>query len=778
MKNIIYKLLLLNLVNTSLCMEPVTISKSVSKQVALTETQQRKIAQYNIIQKVAKTPALLNDAKYRAALPHMDSDIIQKMIVGNWIPKFTPIFIEKSTPEKFLEVIHGNKNIFEQPEFQQKFYSLHKEKILDFVSRSENKELLDTIAKNAPDKLFKYLHNFGNKNFVESKYAIERKATETQESGLIKVAVLPFVTLKNISTKALEAIVSYFYGTEKVSKSTERAIRNIAQDRWSTQNFIIRKIDPQILKLDPNTPPFTVANCLFINENHFNSLSETERRSVITHELGHINSGHSNKRLLYLGADLASSGINIAITGVHIKQAFSAKSNLERFNLLKSQGFYTTVGLGIKHLLHKEMLKTSYKQEFEADRYAALHTGNNELIDYLEANTSTENLNISTTTHPAAKSRIEYIKTISQKSYINSAPVIETTTFIRLPQGGIKNIAEEIGQLVLAPYKISLHKHQACGVSEIAFLGAAPVFVATLPPAGVVVVGTVAVIGASIVAVKTVELAIQYGPDAAAFLAECFSGNKNNIPKLRNKDKNSNQENKKHKNPKGPKGPKKPDNDPNSPVGKIITAAAAKKAADEAEKAIKDGTAKAIADAVAKNGKVTVSKITGMLKKQAQKCADLLKRTKFKDTGKPPRQCYPKNLDPNSCSGAPKVEAWAIKKYDDIRKANDVGKIAENTGLPRKLIEKAKDHVFYKKHNVRIDINANGQEIFAPGRFHPDYKIASAWDRLTKGDHTRNDIQLLFHEAMESKLMNKGINSTDAHSILQKTTEFHWNWFL
>jgi len=87
-------------------------------------------------------------------------------------------------------------------------------------------------------------------------------------------------------------------------------------------------------------------------------------------------------------------------------------------------------------------------------------------------------------------------------------------------------------------------------------------------------------------------------------------------------------------------------------------------------------------------------------------------------------------------------EIWAPKEYQRIRaNKTDVREIAKNTGLSEYKIKRIKDHLFYDKHVLRERIC----------RFDPDAEIASAWDRLIKGDFVKNDLDLLKHEYFESK---------------------------
>jgi len=110
---------------------------------------------------------------------------------------------------------------------------------------------------------------------------------------------------------------------------------------------------------------------------------------------------------------------------------------------------------------------------------------------------------------------------------------------------------------------------------------------------------------------------------------------------------------------------------------------------------------------------------------------------------------------------------WVDQQYAKIREClNDVNQIAKNTNFTKQSIQKIKDHLFYKKHILndgRIDF------------FDADVEIASAWDRLIKGDFIKNDIQLLKHEVLESYLENKlNLNSSQAHDKVKMFFDWHF----
>ncbi|MEI2315016.1 WXG100 family type VII secretion target [Bacillus paramobilis] len=96
-------------------------------------------------------------------------------------------------------------------------------------------------------------------------------------------------------------------------------------------------------------------------------------------------------------------------------------------------------------------------------------------------------------------------------------------------------------------------------------------------------------------------------------------------------------------------------------------------------------------------------------------------------------------------------EEDAIKSYEGIRNSTtDVQAIAKNTGINERHIRRAKEHVFFKEHDLRE---------LGIGRFHPDYPIAQGWKRLESGEFLSNDMDLIRHEIFESRF--EGIFKTD-----------------
>ncbi len=97
-----------------------------------------------------------------------------------------------------------------------------------------------------------------------------------------------------------------------------------------------------------------------------------------------------------------------------------------------------------------------------------------------------------------------------------------------------------------------------------------------------------------------------------------------------------------------------------------------------------------------------------------------------------------------------KADQLAELIYEKIRlNTSDIKSIAQNTGLSEIKIERIKNHLFFKEHQLN----------FVKGRFDADPLIVESWSRLESGKFTNHDIQLLNHELFESKF--EGIFKTD-----------------
>lgn len=104
-------------------------------------------------------------------------------------------------------------------------------------------------------------------------------------------------------------------------------------------------------------------------------------------------------------------------------------------------------------------------------------------------------------------------------------------------------------------------------------------------------------------------------------------------------------------------------------------------------------------------------------------------------------------------------EAYAERVYTRIRRIdakNDIKKVAKASGLPEDDIEKIRNHLFIKKHNLEKGLM----------RFDPSPYIAHAWEALEQGRPSELDIMLLRHEKEELTLMeNLGYSYDKAHLL-------------
>jgi hypothetical protein len=101
--------------------------------------------------------------------------------------------------------------------------------------------------------------------------------------------------------------------------------------------------------------------------------------------------------------------------------------------------------------------------------------------------------------------------------------------------------------------------------------------------------------------------------------------------------------------------------------------------------------------------------------------------------------------------------AAEMDQYRRIREADDLDALAENSGMPREVIDEAKQHLFQRQHDVAI-----GPDEVRHGYFTPFAEFGDLWERVASGDDLtdgqRQEFRsLLAHEYVESKLMQAGV---------------------
>ncbi len=112
----------------------------------------------------------------------------------------------------------------------------------------------------------------------------------------------------------------------------------------------------------------------------------------------------------------------------------------------------------------------------------------------------------------------------------------------------------------------------------------------------------------------------------------------------------------------------------------------------------------------------------------------------------------------------------AEKKWIEFRSsANDLTKIAKNTGIPKEILNEIKMHVFHEYH------------LLDKGRtlFDANIDMVEAWTRLINGKFFQSDIRLLLHEYTELSIMKQAqiITKTElAYRTAHNTANKIHNW--
>ena len=118
-------------------------------------------------------------------------------------------------------------------------------------------------------------------------------------------------------------------------------------------------------------------------------------------------------------------------------------------------------------------------------------------------------------------------------------------------------------------------------------------------------------------------------------------------------------------------------------------------------------------------------------------------------------------LNPES----PEADAHAVRYYGLVRSMKtDCKRIAHNTGFREEDIQRIKNHVFYREHELY-----DGEK----GRFYPSYHMAQSWQRLIDGRNIlERDRILLNHEFLESVIESEGFVSYVAHMMTEKVYNY------
>lgn len=103
------------------------------------------------------------------------------------------------------------------------------------------------------------------------------------------------------------------------------------------------------------------------------------------------------------------------------------------------------------------------------------------------------------------------------------------------------------------------------------------------------------------------------------------------------------------------------------------------------------------------------------------------------------------------------------KLYETIREAvEDAAAIAKHLKVKESILDKVKDHLFHRLHELPVGPNQT-----VKAHFSPDPDIANLWSKATKGklalDEAKRFLRLMAHEYVESRLMEKGLPYRSSH---------------
>ncbi|GAB50261.1 hypothetical protein [Atlantibacter hermannii] len=124
-----------------------------------------------------------------------------------------------------------------------------------------------------------------------------------------------------------------------------------------------------------------------------------------------------------------------------------------------------------------------------------------------------------------------------------------------------------------------------------------------------------------------------------------------------------------------------------------------------------------------------------------------------------------KVLDSNNLADWDRAEEF----YDEIRQdLSDIPKIANNLQKSERIVNRVKEHVFIRDHEIVID------DLVEIRRLDADPEIVNVWSRLCEGDHVESDVKLFEHEQLESIIeIRQKVSQTVAH---RQTVLLGYNW--
>lgn len=107
------------------------------------------------------------------------------------------------------------------------------------------------------------------------------------------------------------------------------------------------------------------------------------------------------------------------------------------------------------------------------------------------------------------------------------------------------------------------------------------------------------------------------------------------------------------------------------------------------------------------------------------------------------------------------------KELTNSKRSVLVNKMAKSSGLDKKIVNQALNHVFDSKYDLMVD------DKIKYTNFEPDYDMSQSFQRLRDGHPEKHDIIMLQHEVLEAEYMDKhNLNYTDGHLKANKKYDY------
>jgi len=218
------------------------------------------------------------------------------------------------------------------------------------------------------------------------------------------------------SQDMLDLVALEDYGAYEMSLETKNMVLSVAKELNIEKPPRMRKANPSLMKNNAAI----VVDCLFIDEQWFNTLPENQKRALIGHELIHYKNHHTYKKVpLILLAFAAASIPKLYSWAV----SFGLNKN-DKAEKIFNSWYYTKIGLLFSAALAFQSRKLEREADIESAKQLSCAKDSIELMKKLKKNEPHESrfkikrdfkafvspiLRFFYGTHPTTDERIEYL---------------------------------------------------------------------------------------------------------------------------------------------------------------------------------------------------------------------------------------------------------------------------------------------------------------------------------------------------------------------------------